>query len=96
MALGPEDVGKIRIGSLTPFTYVPSLSYFLLLATFSSTHLSCNLLLTNITLHCSIQFLRDLKKIMGVTFKMSPDRESGTIVLATVGTGFTNVNKKVA
>ena len=33
---------------------------------------------------------------MGVVFKMTPDRETHTVILTAVGTGFTNVNKKVA
>lgn len=63
MTLSPEDVCKIRIGSLTPFT---------------------------------IQYLRDVKAFLGVTFKMTPEKESHTIIMTTVGTGFINVNKKVA
>ncbi|KAI8900393.1 RNA 3'-terminal phosphate cyclase/enolpyruvate transferase [Globomyces pollinis-pini] len=62
IAIGPEDVGKIRVGSLTPFT---------------------------------VQYLRDLKTFFGVTFKMTPDKETHTVLLASVGVGFTNVNKRV-
>eukprot|EP00842_Homolaphlyctis_polyrhiza_P004344 jgi/Hompol1/4910/HPOL_002089-RA len=62
IALGPEDVGKVRFGSLSPFT---------------------------------VQYLRDLKTFFGVTFSIKPDPETHTVQLASVGTGFTNINKKV-
>lgn len=62
IALGPEDVGKLRIGSLSPFT---------------------------------IQFLRDIKSFLAVSFKIQTEPESRTVLLTGVGTGFTNVSKKV-
>ncbi|KAJ3046887.1 rRNA-processing endoribonuclease [Rhizophlyctis rosea] len=62
LALGPEDVGKVRIGNLTPFT---------------------------------IQYLRDIKSFLGVTFKIKPDPENRTVILTCLGTGYTNVNKNV-
>ncbi|KAJ3322482.1 rRNA-processing endoribonuclease [Boothiomyces sp. JEL0866] len=62
ITLGPEDVGKIRVGTLSPFT---------------------------------IQYLRDLKTFFGTTFKLNPDKETRTVVLTSVGIGFTNINKKV-
>ncbi|ORY06632.1 18S rRNA biogenesis protein [Basidiobolus meristosporus CBS 931.73] len=61
MVLGPEDVSKIRIGKISPFT---------------------------------IQYLRDLKSFFGVTFKIRPDPENKTILMACMGTGYVNVNKK--
>ncbi|KAJ3297440.1 rRNA-processing endoribonuclease [Borealophlyctis nickersoniae] len=63
LALGPEDVGKVRIGGMTPFT---------------------------------IQYLRDIRDFLGVTFKIKPDPETRTILLSCLGVGYTNVNKKVA
>ncbi|KAJ8331538.1 hypothetical protein QVD99_001807 [Batrachochytrium dendrobatidis] len=62
IALGPEDVGKVRFGGLSPFT---------------------------------IQYLRDLKTFFDVTFKIVADPTSHTVLLTSVGIGFTNVNKKV-
>ncbi|KAI8846487.1 RNA 3'-terminal phosphate cyclase/enolpyruvate transferase [Chytridium lagenaria] len=44
----------------------------------------------------TIQFLRDVKAFLGVTFKVSPEPETRTIVLTCVGTGYVNVNKRVA
>ncbi|KAJ3182117.1 rRNA-processing endoribonuclease [Gaertneriomyces sp. JEL0708] len=61
-ALGPEDVGKIRISGLSPFT---------------------------------IQYLRDIKAFLGVTFKIQPDHDTRQVVLTCLGVGYTNVNKKV-
>ncbi|KAI9204732.1 RNA 3'-terminal phosphate cyclase domain-containing protein [Polychytrium aggregatum] len=61
LALGPEDVSKIRTGPLTPFT---------------------------------IQYLRDIKTILGVTFKIKPDPETHTVLLTCVGIGHVNLNKK--
>ncbi|RUP43445.1 RNA 3'-terminal phosphate cyclase/enolpyruvate transferase [Jimgerdemannia flammicorona] len=61
MVLGPEDVSKVRVGKLTPFT---------------------------------IQYLRDLKDFFGVAFKIKPDATSQTIMMACLGIGYSNANKK--
>jgi RNA 3'-terminal phosphate cyclase-like protein len=43
----------------------------------------------------SIQFLRDLKEVLGVVFKIKPDdAETKTVLLSCLGVGFVNVNKK--
>ncbi|KND04309.1 18S rRNA biogenesis protein RCL1 [Spizellomyces punctatus DAOM BR117] len=63
LALGPEDVGKIRIAKLSPFT---------------------------------IQYLRDIKTFLGLTFKITPDHSNQTVILTCLGVGYTNVNKRVA
>ncbi|KAJ1967972.1 hypothetical protein H4R35_001591 [Dimargaris xerosporica] len=42
----------------------------------------------------TIQYLRDLRKVFGVMFKIKPDPENKTVLLTTVGIGYTNVNKK--
>nr|KAJ3419533.1 rRNA-processing endoribonuclease [Polyrhizophydium stewartii] len=62
IALGPADVGKVRFGSLSPFT---------------------------------VQYLRDIKAFLDVTFNIMPDPETHSVLLATAGMGFTNINKKV-
>ncbi|KAI8823578.1 RNA 3'-terminal phosphate cyclase/enolpyruvate transferase [Fimicolochytrium jonesii] len=62
LALGPEDVGKIRVGALSPFT---------------------------------IQYLRDIKSFLGITFKVTPDHSNQTVLLTCLGMGYTNTNKKV-
>ncbi|KAJ3303045.1 hypothetical protein HDU76_005422 [Blyttiomyces sp. JEL0837] len=61
LALGPEDVGKVRIGNLSRFT---------------------------------VGYLRDLKKFLGVSFKITA--EEGGVLLTCVGMGYVNVNKNVA
>lgn len=63
IALGPENVGKVRIGALAPFT---------------------------------VGYLRDIEAFLGVRFKISPDRESGTVLLSSMGIGYVNVNKAVS
>ena len=63
MALGPEDVSKVRFGSLSKF---------------------------------SVQYLRDLKTFLGVSFKITPDPHDNSLILAAMGVGYTNNNKKVA
>ncbi|KAI8587382.1 RNA 3'-terminal phosphate cyclase domain-containing protein [Geranomyces variabilis] len=63
MALGPEDVGKIRVSALSPFT---------------------------------IQYLRDIKAFLGITFKITPDQANQTVVLTCLGSGYQNTSKKVA
>jgi RNA 3'-terminal phosphate cyclase-like protein len=62
-ALGPEDVSKIRLGTISQFT---------------------------------IQYLRDMKELLGVTFKVDQDRTTHTILLTCVGSGFVNLNRRVA
>ncbi|KAJ3104025.1 rRNA-processing endoribonuclease [Phlyctochytrium planicorne] len=62
LALGPEDVGKVRVGQVGVFT---------------------------------VQYLRDIKAFLGVTFKVTPDNETRTVVLTCVGNGYVNVSKKV-
>ncbi|KAJ3039872.1 rRNA-processing endoribonuclease [Rhizophlyctis rosea] len=62
LALGPEDVGKVRIGQLTPFT---------------------------------VQYLRDIKAFLGVTFKIRAEGETRTVVLTCLGVGYGNVSMKV-
>lgn len=43
----------------------------------------------------SVEYLRDLNLFMHVVFKMTTDTETGTVVMASVGTGYSNVNKSV-
>ncbi|KAH6596470.1 hypothetical protein BASA50_005174 [Batrachochytrium salamandrivorans] len=62
ITLGPEDVGKVRFGGLSPFT---------------------------------VQYLRDLKTFFDVTFKVVADPTTHTVLMTSVGIGFTNINKKV-
>ncbi|KAJ2395781.1 hypothetical protein GGI05_001422 [Coemansia sp. RSA 2603] len=42
----------------------------------------------------TIQYLRDLRDFFNTTFKISPDAESNTVLMACLGTGFSNVGKK--
>ncbi len=63
-AIGPEDVGKIRVGPLTEYT---------------------------------IQYLRDIKTFLNVTFNIEPqDDHKGTFILTCLGSGYANVNKKLS
>lgn len=41
-----------------------------------------------------VQFLRDLKQCFGVSFKIKPDASTQTILMACVGIGYVNHNKK--
>ncbi|EGD72813.1 hypothetical protein PTSG_04540 [Salpingoeca rosetta] len=43
----------------------------------------------------SVQFLRDLKKVFGVTFKLRRDPETNLIYASCVGVGYKNVNRKI-
>ena len=43
----------------------------------------------------TIQYLRNLKSFFGITFKVKPDHESGTVLLSCFGTGFKNFSRKV-
>ncbi|KAJ1842977.1 hypothetical protein LPJ73_005629, partial [Coemansia sp. RSA 2703] len=42
----------------------------------------------------TIQYLRDLRDFFNTTFKISPDAETNTVLMACLGTGFSNVGKK--
>ncbi|KAJ1991246.1 hypothetical protein H4R33_001447 [Dimargaris cristalligena] len=42
----------------------------------------------------TIQYLRDLKQMFGVTFKIKPDPATKTVLLTCVGTGYINIGKK--
>jgi RNA 3'-terminal phosphate cyclase-like protein len=44
----------------------------------------------------TIGYLRDIKTFLGVSFNVQPDRESKTVMLTCLGSGFINVNKKTA
>ncbi|TPX36730.1 hypothetical protein SmJEL517_g01166 [Synchytrium microbalum] len=63
MAMGPEDVGKVRLGALSTFTQ---------------------------------SYLRDIQKFLGVTFKITPDQETRTVLLSCVGSGSLNVSKSAS
>ncbi|KAI8058580.1 RNA 3'-terminal phosphate cyclase/enolpyruvate transferase [Syncephalis plumigaleata] len=41
-----------------------------------------------------IQFLRDIKQAFGTVFKIVEDKQTDTLLLSCMGTGYTNVNKK--
>lgn len=43
----------------------------------------------------SIQFLRHLRDVFGITFKIKPDPATKTVFLSCLGTGFKNLAKKV-
>ncbi|KAI9024734.1 RNA 3'-terminal phosphate cyclase/enolpyruvate transferase [Hyaloraphidium curvatum] len=60
MAAGPEDVSKVRLGSLTDF---------------------------------SVQYLRDIRTIMNVRFKIAADPANGTVLLSCLGSGLLNISK---
>ncbi|KAJ1547644.1 rRNA-processing endoribonuclease [Nowakowskiella sp. JEL0078] len=61
LALGPMDVGKIRLGGIS---------------------------------QRSVEWLRDLRRFLGVTFKISVEEESKTVMLTAVGIGYENVSKR--
>nr|CAG8555735.1 10190_t:CDS:2 [Entrophospora candida] len=63
MVLSPEDVSKVKLGKLTPFT---------------------------------MQYLRDIKDFLNVSFKTVSDSTSNTITLSCVGVGYVNYNKKTS
>ncbi len=50
---------------------------------------------TRTTRTISVQYLRDVKAILGVTFKITPDVETDTLLLSCLGSGYTNLNKKL-
>jgi len=60
MACNKEDVSKVKLGKLSPFT---------------------------------VNFLRDMRDFLGVTFKLKPNDEDGTVDAACIGTGYTNTAK---
>ena len=62
MCLCPEDVSRIRIGSISRYT---------------------------------IASLRLFKAVFGVTMKVTADKDSKTVLLSCLGTGFKNWSKKV-
>lgn len=62
MACNKEDVSKVKLGKLSPFT---------------------------------VNFLRDMRDFLGVTFKLKPNDEDGTVDAACIGTGYTNTAKKM-
>ena len=43
----------------------------------------------------STQLLRDLRAFFGITFKITPDPESTTVLLSCLGTGYLNMNRKI-
>jgi RNA 3'-terminal phosphate cyclase-like protein len=48
----------------------------------------------NLLFYSSIQFLRDIKQAFGTVFKVVEDKQTDTLLLSCIGTGYTNVNKK--
>jgi RNA 3'-terminal phosphate cyclase-like protein len=42
----------------------------------------------------SISYLLNLKKFFNVTFKITPDYDTNTVLLTCVGSGFKNFSKK--
>ena len=97
MALGPEDVSKLRIGKLTKPTYVGIRSRA---CGFNPGHgrWACAASTSHRFLVCGkhrIQLLRDLQTFFGVTFKITPDPANTTVLLTCLGVGFLNMNKRV-
>lgn len=41
----------------------------------------------------SVQLLRDIRKMLGVTFKIQPDEETHTVLVSCLGSGFVNLAK---
>ncbi|CAG8628850.1 4509_t:CDS:2, partial [Acaulospora colombiana] len=83
MALGSEDVGRVKMGPLSPRRQVERNPF-------------PNYSLTDTT---SIQFLRDLKDTFGTSFKINPVDEANAqseLLLSCYGTGFINVNRGLA
>lgn len=73
MALGPENVSKLRIGKLSNYTYGKCIWQ------------TCLLL--------RINFLRHLKEFFGVTFQITPDPETKTVLLVCIGSAFKNMGR---
>ncbi|KAL9645176.1 hypothetical protein ABK040_002378 [Willaertia magna] len=42
----------------------------------------------------AIQYLRHIKQFLGVTFKITPEHDSRTVVLSCVGSGYKNISRK--
>ena len=42
----------------------------------------------------SIQYLRHIRDMLNVTFKIVPDMESKTVLLSCVGSGYRNIARK--
>jgi len=62
MAIGSEDVQRLRIGKLSPYT---------------------------------IEYLRHIKKFFGVQFQLEAEVESKTVLLTCLGSGFSNLGRKL-
>jgi RNA 3'-terminal phosphate cyclase-like protein len=81
MTLCPEDVSKVRLGKLSPFTFV-----------FSEKNFSTPF---NAFTRCMfrIEFFRHLKDFFGIVFKLKADSETQCVVASCMGVGFKNLSK---
>ena len=79
MALGPEDASKIRIGKLSPYTWVTNLLTLVEIILISVFRIS---------------LLQHIKQFFDVTFQITPDPETKTTILTCFGCGYKNLAKQ--
>lgn len=84
MVLGPEDVCKVRNNAVL-------LVAGKLIISFLASQMRFGELTEN-----SIQVLRILRDAFGVIFKIKTDRETNTVLLSCLGTGYKNMARKIA
>lgn len=108
MAIGSEDVQRLRIGKLSPYTYVTSSnpvrgSASNLISSFlwswkppQAFRGFCFLLLVfSWSWSFRIEYLRHIKKFFGVQFQLEAEVESKTVLLTCLGSGFSNLGRKL-
>ena len=84
MAMGSEDIQRVRSGPLTPkaCVLIPLLSDI------------------DTEWTVSVQTLRDLKEFFGVAFKIVPadpsDPDNEELMMSCFGSGYVNINRSVA
>ena len=86
MAIGPEQLSKVRLGQLTPRAVKTYALHFPNPGTLFA-H-------TRLTLFFYKNSLRVVKAFFGVTFNIQPEPESGTVFLSTVGAGIRNISRR--
>jgi RNA 3'-terminal phosphate cyclase-like protein len=88
MALGPEDVCKV-------YLIIFNIQFVQILF-FTSAHLVVIKVRFGGSLSDqAIDVLRVIKEAFGITFKIKEDRESKSIYLSCLGSGYLNISRKV-
>lgn len=84
MALGPEDLAKLKIGKLSTYTYVQNNYISLVFCLFFL-----------FLIFFRIELLRNINTFFSVKFQITPDPATKTILLSCFGCGYSNITRRL-